>query len=320
MSAAPAPSPDAGAGRGALLPRRPGRTSHAPSGDGLAAAAMILPAAILFGLFYVWPFASGFWLSLHSWDGFSPPVFIGMANYVRLASDRIFLGALENNIIFVIAILILKNVLGLGLALLLNRAMVGRSFFRAAAFVPVTMSFVAVGLLWSWIYNPVFGLLNAGLDLFGLGFLKHSWLGDANTALYAIIAVDVWKWLGFHGVIYLAGLQTIPAELYESATMDGAGRFRRFWHVTLPLIMPIVFINSILGLSGAFVRNFDIVYVLTKGGPNHATEVALTYMMTKAFQDGAMSYAAAMGYVLFMIVGLACVGLLALMRRQRLAL
>ena len=281
---------------------------------------MILPAGVLFALFYVWPFASGFWLSLHNWDGFSTPVFIGLGNYVRLASDRIFLGAIENNIIFVIAILILKNVLGLALALLLNRALLGRAFFRAAAFVPVTMSFVAVGLLWSWIYNPVFGLLNAGLGLFGLGFLKHSCLGDANTALYAIIAVDVWKWLGFHGVIYLAGLQTIPAELYESATMDGAGRVRRFWHVTLPLIMPIVFINSILGLSGAFVRNFDIVYVLTKGGPNHATEVALTYMMTKAFQDGAMSYASAMGYVLFLIVGLACVGLLVLMRRQRMAL
>ncbi len=321
MSPAPAPETAAGKGRGAFLPGRPGRPGrHEPDGDGLAAVAMILPAGILFALFYVWPFASGFWLSLHSWDGFSPPVFIGLGNYIRLAGDRLFLGALENNVIFVIAILILKNVLGLSLALLLNRALVGRAFFRAAAFIPVTMSFVAVGLLWSWIYNPVFGLLNAGLDLVGLGVLKHSWLGDANTALGAIIVVDVWKWLGFHGVIYLAGLQTIPAELYESATMDGAGRFRRFWHVTLPLIMPIVFINAILGLSGAFVRNFDIVYVLTKGGPNHATEVALTYMMTKAFQDGAMSYAAAMGYVLFMIVGFACVGLLALMRRQRLAL
>jgi len=288
-------------------------------GDGGVAFWMILPAGILFALFYVWPFLHGFWLSLTNWDGFSPPRFIGLGNYFRLARDPIFLGALENNLIFVVAILVLKNVLGLGLALLLNRALFGRAFFRAAAFIPVTMSFVAVGLLWSWIYNPVFGLLNAGLDAVGLGMLKQSWLGDAHIALYSVIAVDVWKWLGFHAVIYLAGLQTIPAELYESATMDGASRLRRFWHITLPLIMPIVFINTILGLSGAFVRNFDIVYVLTKGGPNHATEVALTYMMTKAFQDGQMSYASAMGYVLFVMVGLACVLLLTLMRRSRLA-
>jgi raffinose/stachyose/melibiose transport system permease protein len=279
---------------------------------------MILPAAILFGLFYLAPFVDGLVLSVQNWDGFSDPTWAGFANYLRLARDRIFLGALRNNFIFVVAVVVLKNVLGLGLALLLNRALVGRVFFRAAAFIPVTMSFVSVGLLWSWIYNPVFGLLDAALDLAGLGGLKQSWLGDANIALYSIIVVDVWKWLGFHAVIYLAGLQTIPAELHESAIIDGARPFQLFWRITVPLIMPIVFINTILALSGAFVRNFDIVYVLTKGGPNHATEVVLTYMMNKAFQDGAMGYAAAMGYVLFLIVGLASVGLLALMRQQRL--
>jgi raffinose/stachyose/melibiose transport system permease protein len=290
------------------------------SGDGILAFFMIVPAAVLVGLFYLWPFVNGFWLSLQNWDGFSPPTWAGLSNYLRLAGDHVFLSALRNNVIFVVAVITLKNGLGLALALLLNRAVRGRTFFRAAAFIPVTMSFVAVGLLWSWIYNPVFGLLNAALDLVGLGGLKASWLGDADIALYSIIVVDVWKWLGFHAVIYLAGLQTIPTELYESATMDGAKRLSQFWHITLPLLMPIVFINTILSLSGAFVRNFDIVYVLTKGGPNHATEVVLTYMMAKAFQDGAMSYAGAMGYVLFVIVGLASVGLLALMRRQRLAI
>jgi raffinose/stachyose/melibiose transport system permease protein len=287
------------------------------SSDAFVALVLMLPAAVLFALFYIWPFAIGFWLSLHDWDGFSNPTWAGLDNYVRLYHDRIFLGALCNNLIFVASVLVLKNTLGLALALLLNSAILGRAIVRAAAFIPVTMSFIAVGLLWSWIYNPVFGLLNAALDGVGLGVLKQSWLGDARIALYSIIAVDVWKWLGFHAVIYLAGLQTIPPELYEAATMDGAGRFQRFLRITLPLMMPIVFINTLLGLSGAFVRNFDIVYVLTKGGPNHATEVALTYMMSKAFQDGAMSYAAAMGYVLFLIVGLACVALLALLRRQR---
>jgi ABC-type sugar transport system permease subunit len=310
------PAPTASSRGARFLPRARFRTE---SGDGLAAVAMLLPAAILFVLFYLWPFAHGFWLSLQDWDGFSPPTWAGFSNYLRLAGDDIFLGALGNNVLFVVVGVTAKNVLGLAVALLLDRALFGRAFFRAAVFVPVTMSFVAVGLLWSWIYNPVFGLLDAVLNAGGLGFLKRTWLGDADIALYSVIAVDVWKWLGFHAVIYLAGLQTIPAELYESATMDGAGRAGRFWHVTLPLLMPIVFINVILGLSGAFVRNFDIVYVLTKGGPNHATEVVLTDMMKRAFQDGAMSYGSAMGYVLFLIVGLASVGLVALIRRQRLA-
>lgn len=289
-------------------------------GDALAAFLMVLPAATLFGIFFLWPFVRGFWLSLHRWDGFSEPVYTGIGNYVRLASDPLFLSALGNNLIFVIAVLILKNSLGLGLAMVLDRALFARAFFRGAVFVPVTMSFVAAGLLWAWIYNPVFGLLNAFLDVIGLPGLKRLWLGDADIALYSIIAVDVWKWLGFHAVIYLAGLQAMPRELYDAAEMDGAGPFRRFLYITLPLMLPVIFINTILGLSGAFVRNFDIVYVLTQGGPNHATEVVMTLMVKRAFQDGAMGYASAMGYALFLIVGLLCVGLLAIMRRTRLDL
>lgn len=281
---------------------------------------MLAPAGLLLGLFFVWPFVRGLWISATRWDGFSAPVFVGFANYTRLFGDSLFQGALLNNLIFVALILVFKNGLGMGLALLLDRALFLRGPIRAAVFIPVTLSFAATGLLWSWIYNPVFGLLNAGLDLVGLAGLKRSWLGDADIALYAIIAVDIWKWLGFHAVIYLAGLQTISAELYEAAHLDGANAFRRFRHITLPLMMPVVLINVILGLSGAFVRNFDIVQVLTQGGPNHATEVVMTLMVKTAFQDGNMGYASAMGFTLFLIVGLCCVALLALMRRSRVEL
>ena len=287
-------------------------------GDTFAALVMMAPAAVLFAIFFLWPFVNGIWLSLHRWDGFSAPVFHGLGNYIRLTRDPLFLKALGNNLIFVAAILVLKNGLGLALAMLLDRATYGRAFFRGAVFVPVTMSFVATGLLWSWIYNPVFGLLNAFLDAIGLSSLKMLWLGDADIALYSVIVVDVWKWLGFHAIIYLAGLQTLPRELYDAAEMDGAGAWQRFWYITLPLMLPVIFINTILGLSGAFVRNFDIVYVLTQGGPNHATEVVMTLMMKTAFQNGEMGYASAMGYALFLIVGLLSVGLLALMRRTRL--
>ncbi len=285
--------------------------------DATVAAFMLAPAAVLFSLFFLWPFLRGLWISLTRWDGFSAPVFIGVANYMKLTGDKLFLGALENNLIFVVLILLLKNVLGLGLAILLDRAIFLRGPIRAAVFIPVTLSFAATGLLWSWIYNPVFGLLNAALDGLGLSALKMSWLGDADIALYSIIVVDVWKWLGFHAVIYLAGLQTIPDELYEAARIDGAGAVKRFRHITLPLMMPVILINIILGLSGAFVRNFDIVQVLTQGGPNHATEVVMTYMVKTAFQDGNMGYASAMGYALFFIVALSCVLLLVLMRRSK---
>lgn len=296
------------------------RRKEAMGGDAFAAALMLAPAALLLGLFFVWPFLRGLWISATRWDGFSAPVFVGFANYARLFGDGLFQGALINNLIFVALILVFKNGLGMGLALLLDRALFFRGPIRAAVFIPVTLSFAATGLLWSWIYNPVFGLLNAALDLAGLAGLKRSWLGDAEIALYAIVAVDIWKWLGFHAVIYLAGLQTIPAELYEAARIDGANAFHRFRHVTLPLMMPVVLINVILGLSGAFVRNFDIVQVLTQGGPNHATEVVMTLMVKTAFQDGNMGYASAMGFTLFLIVGLCCVALLALMRRSRVEL
>ncbi|MBN9550280.1 MAG: sugar ABC transporter permease [Alphaproteobacteria bacterium] len=294
-----------------------GRRTGATGGDAFAAGLMLAPAALLLGVFFVWPFLRGLWISATRWDGFSTPVFVGFANYARLFGDSLFQGALLNNLIFVALILIFKNGLGMGLALLLDRALFFRGPIRAAVFIPVTLSFAATGLLWSWIYNPVFGLLNAALDLVGLAGLKHSWLGDADIALYAIVAVDIWKWLGFHAVIYLAGLQTIPGELYEAARIDGASAFHRFRHITLPLMMPVVLINVILGLSGAFVRNFDIVQVLTQGGPNHATEVVMTLMVKTAFQDGNMGYASAMGFTLFLIVGLCCVALLALMRRSR---
>jgi ABC-type sugar transport system permease subunit len=286
----------------------------------LTAMLMLAPAGVLFGLFFVWPFCRGVWFSLTDWDGFSDPVFIGLGNYLRLFNDEMFLGALENNVIFVGLTLIFKNVIGFGLAILLDRALFLRTFIRAAVFIPVLLSFAATGLMWSWIYNPVFGLLNAALDLAGLGGLKQSWLGDAHIALYAIIAVDIWKWIGFHAVIYLAGLQTIPVELYDAARMDGAGAINRFCFITIPMMTPIIMINVILGLSGAFVRNFDIVQVLTQGGPNHATEVVMTLMVKTAFQDGNMGYASAMGYALFAIVGLTCAALVGVLRWQKVSL
>ena len=265
--------------------------------------AMLLPALILLGVFVVAPVAYGLYLSLLRWNGFEPPVFVGLDNYVRLwERDRIFRQALSNNVVFAVAVVVGKNVLGLFLALLLNQRLRGSVLFRTALFLPVTMSFVVIGLLWSWIYNPTFGLLDAGLNAVGLGELSRPWLSDPTTALWAIIAVDIWKWTGFHMVLYLAGLQTIPRELYEAATLDGAGRWRQLFDVTLPMLAPVTFVNVLLAMNGAFVRNFDLVYVMTGGGPNNQTEVVLTHMVAEAFRQGNLGYSAAMGYVLFAIV------------------
>jgi raffinose/stachyose/melibiose transport system permease protein len=298
VSAQPAGLPAIGAGGGARAGARWRRWRFV-----LPGYAMLLPAGVLLAVFVVAPVVYGLYLSLLRWNGFEPPVFVGLGNYVRLwERDRVFVQALTNNVVFAVAVVIGKNVLGLFLALLLNQKLRGTVFFRTALFLPVTMSFVVIGLLWSWIYNPTFGLLDAGLRAVGLGALSRPWLGDPATALWAIIVVDIWKWTGFHMVLYLAGLQTIPRELLEAATIDGAGRWRRLFDVTLPLLAPVTFVNVLLALNGAFVRNFDLVYVMTGGGPNHQTEVVLTHMVAQAFRQGNLGYSAAMGYVLFAIV------------------
>ena len=265
---------------------------------------MLLPAIVLLVVFVLIPIGYGFYLSFHRWDGFNSPVFIGMRNYVKLVErDDIFLKAVKNTIIFAISVVLAKNVLGLFLALLVNQKLRGIIFFRTALFLPVTLSFVVIGLLWSWIYNPAFGLLNAGLELLGLDNLVRPWLSDPTTALGAIITVDVWKWTGFHMVLYLAGLQSIPRDLYEVAIIDGAGAWTRLLRITLPLLAPVTFINVLLSLNGAFVRNFELVFVMTDGGPNNATEVVLTHLVTQAFRFGKLGYASAMGFALFAVVG-----------------
>jgi len=285
--------------------------------DEAAALIFCLPAMALLAVFVLWPFFYGFWLSFHRWDGFGTRAWVGLANYIRLAGDPLFMTSLRNSVVFVIGAVLLKNVLGLLVAILLNSVWVGRGFFRTATFIPVTLSFVAVGLLWSWIYNPLFGLLNAFLKLVGLGAWQQNWLGNPDIALYAVIAVDVWKWLGLHAVLYLAGLQALPRDVLEAAEVDGATRLQRLVRVTLPLLAPVIFINVILSLSGAFVRNYDVVYVLTQGGPYHATEVVMTNMITEAFRNGALTYATSMGYAIFLLTAIVSGAVLVWARRWR---
>lgn len=280
---------------------------------------MVAPALVLYVVFVLYPIFRGLFISLHDWDVFSPMKWVGLGNYRLLLSDDVFRRAITNNVVYAATVTLGKNVLGFLLAVLVNlERLKGRSFFRTVLFMPVTMSFVVVGLLWSWIYNPLFGLLNAFLKVVGLDFLIRDWLSDPSIALWSIIVVDIWKWLGFHMAILLAGLQSIPTELYEAAYVDGANSWCQFWKITVPLMMPVLTVSVMLSLMGAFVRNFDLVYVMTGGGPAHVTEVVLTWLHTQAFGFARMGYAAAMGFMLFLVVSIFSTIVMRSMRTERL--
>jgi ABC-type sugar transport system permease subunit len=269
--------------------------------------AMVLPTVVLYTLFITWPLVQGAWISLHRWDGLGTMKWIGLDNYGFVAADNVFWQAMRNTLVYAVGVTVAKNVLGLLLAIVLNRRLRGLAFFRTAAFVPVTLSFVVIGVLWTWIFNPTFGLLNNLLNALGLGFLIQGWLSDPNVALWSVMVVDVWKWTGFHMVLFLAALQTIPADLYEAAALDGAGRWQTFLHVTLPGLRPVIVFSVLLSLVGAFVANYDVVYVMTKGGPLHATEVALTWIVSTALRFSNVGKADAMSMILFAVVAVIAV-------------
>jgi len=285
--------------------RRPRRGNTLTRQRAIAGWAMTIPALVFVALFIFYPLIRGFWVSLHQWDGLSVDMtWVGLRNYVNVFNDGIYWQALGHTFQFAIGVTIAKNVLALLLAVLLNHALRGRSFFRVATFLPVVMSFVVVGILWSWIFNPTFGLLNEFLRAVGLDWLIQGWLSDPNIALWSVMSVDVWKWTGFHVVIILAGLQSIPSDIEEAASIDGAGRFRIFWSMTLPLLRPVLTFSVLMSLVGAFVSNYDLVKVMTGGGPSHATEVALTWIVNTTFNDLNVGKANAMSFILFFIVAI----------------
>lgn len=265
--------------------------------------AMVTPALLLYTVFVVYPLVRGVLVSLYQWDGLSPTMtWVGLNNYRFAVEDPIFWKAMRNTFQYAIGVTIVKNILGLGLAVLLNRKLRGRAIFRTAAFLPVTFSFVVVGVLWSWIFDPTFGLADHLLSSVGLSWMHPGWLSDPHLALWSVMWVDVWKWTGFHMVLYLAALQNIPRELLEAAAIDGAGRGQTFRKVTLPLLRPVIAFSTLLALTGAFVANYDVVYVMTGGGPLHSTEVALTYIVSKAFGAQEVGLANAMSIILFVAV------------------
>lgn len=263
---------------------------------------MCLPALLLFLLFVLLPFCDGLWTSFHLWDGFSDMKWTGLKNYKFVLRDTIFWKAMGNTFIYAIFVTIIKNVIAMALAFVLIKNFRGRTIFRTGIYLPVTLSYVVIGVLWVWVYNPTFGLLNAVLKATGQEYLIKGWLSDPNVALFSVMTVDIWKWIGYHMVLYIAGLQAISKDLYEAGDLDGANGFQQLIHITIPQLNSTIVVNVLMSMTGAFVSNFDIVNIMTGGGPMHSTEVTLTYIVTTAFKYSAMGKANAMSMILFIFV------------------
>jgi ABC-type sugar transport system permease subunit len=273
----------------------------------------LAPAVLLVGALTYLPILLEVLLSFFAADGFTVPRYVGFANYEQAIGQPDFWAALLNNVWYAIGTVSGKIILALIAALLLNGSFRGRAVFRAVFFLPVILSFVAIGLLWALIFNYNYGLINFLLQAVGLADLKRDWLGAPETAFPAVIFVDLWKWTGFHVVIYLAGLQSISSDLYEAAALDGASRWQMLWRITIPLLKPFTAVNIVIASLGAF-SVFDLIYVMTQGGPFKSTNVAMIEVYLQAFQFNQFGYAAALSVVVLSLIGGLSFGLLRIFR------
>ncbi len=282
----------------ASIPRRPllnaGRRAEA-----LAGAILTLPAVVIFTIFMFIPLVLTLWYSLQRYSGFGSPEFLGLTNYADIFADPTFYRALTNTLAFTVVSVPLGMALGLGAAVLLNRVMPGRTLFRALFYVPVVVSGVAAGVIWLRLFDPIRGILNQLAPAFALPTID--WQASAPAALVSVIIVTVWQGMGFGMVVYLAGLQGIPRELYEAAACDGATGFTSFRRITFPLLAPTTFFLLIYSIIVSF-QVFDVVYILTRGGPGDATTFLVQYAYDQGFNQRRQGYAAAIGVIIYVIV------------------
>lgn len=279
-------------------------------------AAFLLPAGIVYSLLVIFPLFQAGYYGLYKWNGLGPlENYVGLDNFRRVLHDDIFRMAFTHNLIILLLSVTIQLPMALGLALLVRRGMRGRAFFRTVFFLPYVLSEVVTAIIWSFIYHPQSGL-NSLLGAIIPGYEPRGWLGDPNTVLFAIFVVITWKYLGFHFILYLAGLQGIPPELEEAALIDGASHRRAIRDVVLPLLRPTIALSIFLSVLGS-LQFFDLIWVMTTGGPVNASETMATYMYKYSFQRFALGYGAAVSLVIFVICfgfSLAYQGLV--MRRQ----
>jgi multiple sugar transport system permease protein len=259
----------------------------------------LAPALILLSIFVFYPTVRLLCDSFYSWDGMSDRAFIGIQNYRMLIEDDEFWQTVKNTFVFIIGSVPTGMAISLVMALLIQKHLIGRDIFRTIFFAPVVTSLVAAGLVFVWLLNYDFGLLNLMLEKFGL--VKIPWLVDDKYAMLSVIAMTIWKDAGYNMILFLAGLNNISESYYEAARIDGAGSWQMFWKITWPLLMPTTFFILVVRIIFSF-RTFEQIYAMTKGGPVGSTTVFVYYIYEKAFKYFEMGYASAAAIALLMIV------------------
>ena len=262
----------------------------------------VAPALVLFTGLIMVPTFSGFLYSVTDWTGFNTSLhFVGLSNFTALAQDPTIWTDIRTTVVYALLVTLGQNGLALILALALNTFRRTATPLRVLFLIPAMISPVAIGYIWSYIYSPLFGFLNAFLTQVHLAQLSRDWLGDYHSALYSVLFTNIWEYVGLSTIVFLAGLQTVPEELLEAAQLDGANALQRFWHVTFPLIAPAVTINVILALIGS-LKVFDLILVMTEGGPGRATESVVLRVYQEAFINNHFAQATALSVVIFLLI------------------
>ncbi len=275
---------------------------------------LVVPVTVMMVVFFLLPLGNSLVYSVVDFDGLSTnPPFVGLANFREMFTDDLVWHALQNNAVWIVIGTAAPLVLGLGIALLLWGIGRGSLIYRLCFFLPFVLPGVAVGIVWGWIYDPVQGLLNKALGAVGLSSLERGWLGDPRTALYAILVTAIWGGTGFATVIFISALRNVDAELVDASRIDGAVGLARLWHIILPQIMPVFLMVLTLTLVGGF-SVFDIIFIMTGGGPAGATDVIGTYAYTNAFQLSRIGYGTTLA-LLITVLSVPCA--VALNRLQR---
>lgn len=275
---------------------------------------MALPALLLFGVFFLYPLVRSIGLSLTDWNGISRARFVGLENFIAFFSDTRALNDVKNTVLFALGSAPLLNIFGLIYALILDRSFVGKGIIRAVIYLPAVISPLIMGYIWYLLIQPERGLLFQSLQQIGLS-VAGNWLDRSGTALAVIVLVNVWQFVGMTMVIFLAGLQTIPQEIYEAGEVEGAGYFATLWYVTLPLLAPAIRINVITNIIGS-LSVFDIIVSLTGGGPGYSTESLSIYILRMVY-GSQTGYSTAVALILFVIILAPVAVALRIMRRTQ---